>query len=126
MATKFSMTRDINGYNGFGLKPTDTAYSCTLSTSTDTTLTVPSISSMGGCNTGTNSNPILLAIFFFTPGATVWVAKGTTAAVPAGSSFAATLSEANPSALEVVGGDVLHFITAGSSVDVGVRFYWLT
>jgi hypothetical protein len=126
MATKFAMTRDINGYNGFGLKPTDTSYSATLTASTDTTLTVPKKSAIGGCNTAVTNNPILIAIFYFTPGAEVWVAKGTTAGAPAGSTFAAIASEGNPSAWEVEGGDVLHFYTTASSVSVGVRFYWLT
>lgn len=126
MATKFSMVRDINGYNGFGLIPTDTAYSATLATSTDTTLVVPSINSLGGASNAVNDEPILLAIFSFTQGADVWVSDNATATVPAGASFAATLSELNPAAWQVKGGDTLHFISAGTNVDVGVRFYWLT
>ena len=126
MATKFSMVRDINGYNGFGLIPTDTAYSATLATSTDTTLVVPSINSLGGASNAVNDEPILLAIFSFTQGADVWVSDNATATVPAGASFAATLSELNPAAWQVKGGDTLHFISAGTNVDVGVGFDWLT
>lgn len=126
MATKFAMTRDINGYNGFGLKPSDTAYSVTLSANTDTHFIVPSNSAIGGSNTASTKNPILIAIFYFTPGAEVWCALNTAATVPAGSSWAATASEGNPSAWEVIGGDVIHVITAATAVSVGVRFYWLT
>lgn len=130
MATKFGMVRDINGYNGFGLLPTDTAYSATLATTTDTTLTVPSVTAMGGCNT--QNQPLWLAIFAYDPGTSVWVAVNHTAGVPAGASFAATNSELNPSALLVYGksdsvsADVIHFYTAGTGVNVGVRFYSLS
>lgn len=125
MTTKFSMTRDINGYNGFGLIPTDTAYSVTLTANTDTTLTVPSPSSIGNSTTNVAGTPVMIAIFYVTPGAEVWFAKGATAIVPAGSTFGATTSEGNPSAWQVVGGDVIHCITAGTGVSVGVRFYWI-
>lgn len=126
MATRFSMTRDINSFNGFGLQFTDTAYSATLAATTDTTLTVPSGDSMGGGSFPADNKPRLIAIFSFDPGEAVWVAIGATAAVPAGASFAATSSSLNPAAREVKGGDVLHFFTSASNVVVGVEFYWLT
>lgn len=126
MATKFSMTRDINGYNGFGLKFTDTAYSATLAATTDTTLTVPDHSTMGGATYSENAQPTLIAIFSIDPGESVWVALNTAASTPAGATFAATASELNPAARQVVGGDVLHFYTAAANVVVGVSFYWLT
>lgn len=126
MATKFAMTRDINGYNGFGLKFTDTAYSAALAATTDTSVTVPSTDSLGGLSFALNSEPVLIAIFSYTPGAEVWVANGATATVPVGSSFAITSSELNPAGREVKGGDVLHFYTAGSTVNVSISFYWLT
>lgn len=126
MPTKFSMTRDINGYNGFGLIPTDTAYSVTLAASTDTHFAVPSNTAIGGCNIASTNNPVLIAIFYFTPGAEVWVAKNATAIVPAGSSWGATTSEGNPSAWQVEGGDVIHMITAATGVSAGVRLYWIT
>ncbi len=135
MPTKFNMTRDINGYNGFGLVFTDTAYSCALAANTDTTLTVPTGSSIGGAaypvsgihaeNTGTPESQ-LIAIFEYNPGAVVWVANNTTAAVPAGATFAATASELNPAARAVTAGDVLHFITPDSGDVVSVLFYWLS
>ena len=126
MATKFALTRDINGYNGFGLKFTDTAYSATPTINTDTTLTVPDHSTLGGAAYTQEAQPTLIAIFSYDPGEAVWVALNTTAAVPAGATFAATASELNPSARQVVGGDVLHFFTAAANVAISVSFYWLT
>lgn len=111
--TKFSLIRDINGYNGFGIGFSINKYSATLATSTDTTLTIPSYSSQ------------YLAIFSFQNGSSVWVANNATAAVPAGGSFAATTSELNPTARLVNAADVLHFITADSSANVGVTLYAL-
>lgn len=134
MATAFNMTKDIGGYNGFGLQPTDTAYSATLAVSTDTTLTIPSNSELGGpayydatvLSSSAAGHPRLLAIIVSDPGQSVWVAKNTAAAAPAGATFAATASALNPAAYEVKGGDVLHFLCATANVSVSVRLYWLT
>lgn len=123
MTTKFNMTRDINGYNGFGLTFTDTAYSATLAVSTDTSLTVPNAISIGKQGPATVAQS--LAIFSFDPGTAVWVANNVAAAAPAGASFAATSSEMNPAARLVNGGDVLHFFTSGTGVNVSVSFYSL-
>lgn len=124
MTTKFSMTRDINGYNGFGLQFSDNNYSTTLTAATPTTITVPSNGSMGGA--ATYVNDYWLALFNYTPGASVWVADNATSAVPAGATFASTTSTLNPAGRLVKGGDVLSFITAGTAVDVSVTLYSLT
>ena len=124
MATKFSMTRDINGYNGFGLKPSDTNINATLTVSTDTTFTVPGTSATGGSNYQTKS--LWLAIFAFDPGTSVWVAINHTAAIPVGSTFAATNSFLNPAGLELQEGDVIHCFTAQTGVNASIRFYSLT
>jgi len=118
------MTRDINGYNGFGLKPSDLNVSATLATTTDTTYTVPGSDAIGGCNYQTKA--LWLAIFSFTQGQDVWVAVNHTAGVPAGSTFAATSSFLNPAAIEVQEGDVIHCYTAGTSVNASIRMYSLT
>lgn len=123
MTTKFMMTQDINGFNGFGLPFTDTAYSCTLTTSTDTTLTVPNNIAIGRQGPSTVAQSI--ALFSYDPGSSVWVADGATAAAPAGATFVATSSELNPAARLVNGGDVLHFFTTGTGVNVSVSFYSL-
>lgn len=124
MPTKFSLVRDINGYNGFGLQFSDTKYSATLTQNTDTTLTVPSSGALGGSKTGLVD--FWVAIFTFAPSSLTWVANNATAGVPAGASFAATASELNPVARLVKGGDVLHFYSPGVSTQVGVVFYSLS
>lgn len=124
MTTLFTMTRDLNGYNGFGLKPTDTAYSCTLTASTDTTLTVPIEFALGNCSSTQVAR--LLAIIVSDPATSVWVALNATAGAPAGSNFATTLSALNPAAYEVKGGDVLHFYSTQTAVNVSVRLYWIS
>lgn len=124
VCTKFSMYRDINGQNGFGLEFTNTAYSATLAAATPTALTIPGTGSLGGCNIQTKR--LFLAIFSYTNGNDVWVANNATAAVPAGASFAATASELLPAARLVKEGDVLSFITAAANVNVSVLLYSLT
>lgn len=123
MTTKFAMTRDVNGYNGFGLAFSDTKYSATLVQNADTTLTVPQGNTMGSGHSTTGNK--FLAIFSFEPGSSVWVALNATAATPAGGTFAAVSSELNPTARYVSAGDVLHFKTADTSALVGVTFYVL-
>jgi hypothetical protein len=123
MTTKFVMSRDINGYNGFGLKLTDTAYSATLLASTDTTLTVPSTIGLGQQGPATKAESI--AIIVADPGTSVWVAVNTAASAPVGNTFASTSSQLNPGAIDVFGGDVLHLYTTGTGVNVSVRFYSL-
>lgn len=123
MPTPFSMTRDINGYNGFGLQFSLDKYSATLVQSTDTTLAVPVSGPFGSGQSTTVAR--FIAIFSYQPGATVWVANNATAAVPAGASFAAVSSELLPTARYVKAGDVLHFITPDTSAQVGVTFYVL-
>lgn len=124
MPTKFLMTNDINGQNGFGLAFTDTAYSATLAAGVATTLTVPSSASMGGVP---NTNKAQwLAIFSFTPGSEIWVANNGTAAAPAGAAFAATPAELNPAARLVQGGDVLSFLSVAANNSVSVIFYSLS
>jgi uncharacterized protein YqjF (DUF2071 family) len=110
--TPFSLTRDINGFNGFGLSFSDTKYSATIAQSTDTTLTIGAASVDGMVSSFATNR--YLVIFNFEPGSQVWVANGATAAVPAGATFASTTSELNPAARVVQAGDVLHFITPDS------------
>ena len=124
MTTKFSMSRDVNGFNGFGLKPSDTNINVTLTASTDTTFTIPGASAIGGSTYQTKA--LWLAIFSIDPGDTVWVAVNATASAPAGNTFAATSSFSNPAGLELQEGDVLHCFTTQTGVDVSVRFYSLT
>jgi hypothetical protein len=111
-----------HGVNGFGAPFCNVIYTAALAAATDTTLTVPSISSIG--NFPSTSEAKILAVFTYAPGASVWVANGVTAAVPAGAAFAASLSELNPPAKQVHAGDILHFISAAIA-NVSVAFYAL-
>jgi hypothetical protein len=111
--TMFNMTRDINGYNGFGLKFSENLYSATLTQLVTQTLTIP------------GEHAKWLAIFAYEDGATVWVADNATAAVPVGATIVATTSERNPIAREVKAGDVLSFITPDTTSDIGVALYAL-
>lgn len=121
MATKYNYIRDINGYNGFGLPFTDTAFSATIAAATDTTVTVPGNSGMGG--NGIYQLPVWLAIFRYEAGANVWVSINTTAIVPVGATFLATSSVLLPDSAIVQGGDVIHFITTTAATDISVRLY---
>lgn len=99
----------------FGLTFSTEKFSATLAATTDTTLTVP------------GTAPSYKALMKAEPTATVYVAKNATAAVPGGVTFAATTSEMIPVngslCREVKAGDVLHFYTAGTDIDVSVVFY---
>jgi hypothetical protein len=122
MTTKFILTRDINGYNGFGLPFSNAKFSATLAITTDTTLTAPQSGAVLG---PTSTKTQFIAIFSYEPGAKVWVAINETAASPAGATFAATTSELNPAARNVQVDDVLHFYTTDTTAEVGVVFYEL-
>ena len=110
-ATKFLMTRDIAGYNGFGVTFTLNAKSAVLVAGVAQNFTVP------------DEYPNWIAIFSFSPGASVWVDGITTAVAPTGA-FANTTSELNPAARLVKAGDVISFITSDiTSPAVSVLLY---
>lgn len=110
--TKFSMIRDINGYNGFGLPFSNVNYQFTVSQATPTTLTIPI--DYTNC----------LAIFSYGVGTNVWVANNVTATLPTGT-VSATPCQQNPTARWVKSGDVLSFNTSNTTADVGVMLYSL-
>lgn len=112
--TRFIMTRDINGYNGFGVPFSDIKYSTTLVANTEQNFTIPS--------TGEATYPNVLAVFSSVPGSTIWVALNDTAVLP-GVSFTQTTSELNPAARYVHPGDVLSFITGDAATEIGVELY---
>lgn len=101
----------------FGFRFSDLKYSASLAGSTDTTLTIPGAAQRYKAVIKVENNGL------------VWVAINATAAVPAGTSFAATSSElindAKSICREVKAGDVLHFITATAGTDVSVVLYAL-
>lgn len=101
----------------FGLRFAGLKYSASLAATTDTTLTIPGVAHTYKAVIKVENNGL------------VWVALNATAAVPAGSTFAATTSElindAKSLCREVRAGDVLHFITATAGTDVSVVLYAL-
>ena len=102
MSTKFSMIRDINGYNGFGIMPSYDVRNALLAEGAAQSITVPS------------NYPNWIAIFSYTPGASVWVSFNDTALAPTGA-FAASNSVLNPSGRAVSAGQVISFITADAT-----------
>lgn len=112
------MIRDINGFNGFGIKFSNSQWQCLLSANIESVLTVPT--------TGDATYPHLLAIFSFDPGDSVWVSVNGTATVPSSGTFAECQSELNPAARYVSSGDVLSFITSDTTDQIGVSFYAIT
>jgi hypothetical protein len=110
-STKFNMTKDVAGYNGFGVMFATDGFKGLLATSTEQHVTVPA------------NYPYWLAVFSYTPGSNVWVDINATAAVPVGA-FTATTSDLNPSARLVQAGDTLSFITSDvAGAQVKVSFY---
>lgn len=111
MPTKFNMTRDINGYNGFGLPFTLDARSGILAVGVAQNVAVP------------DQYPYYIAVFSYTPGSAVWVDTFTTAVAPTGA-FSSTTSELNPAARYVKSSEVISLITADvTNPMVSILFY---
>ena len=110
MSTKFNMTADINGYNGYGIMPTYDMQSGLLAVGVAQSVTVP------------DNYPYWIAIFSYTPGASVWVSFTTTALAPTGAA-SATSSCLNPSARRVAAGTTISLITADANNPLyGIEF----
>ena len=103
MSTKFLMTRDLSGTNGFGIMPSTDIQATSLAANAAQSITVPS------------NYKNWIAIISYTPGANIWARfDGGTAAV-AGSSFAAVKSVLNPAARALTAGQTISFITADTT-----------
>lgn len=126
MTTQYKLQKDVAGYNGFGLPFCDTKYSASLAITTDTTLTVPLKGALGAPLNTVNK---WLAIIQVEANLSVWFALNATAAVPAGSTFAATTSDliigTEYYGVEVKAGDVMHFYAPVAGTDIMVKFYAL-
>lgn len=126
MTTQYKLQKDIAGYNGFGLPVSDLKYSASLAVTTDTTVTVPSSSTIGAPLNEINR---YLAVIQVEANLSVWFALNATAAVPAGSTFALTTSDliigSQYYAVEVSAGDVMHFLAPTAGTDILVKFYAL-
>lgn len=102
--------RDVQGYNVFAPYQSGLKYSATLAANTHSTVTVPS------------NYANWIAEFSYEVG-NVWVSIGGTAAVPAGSTFAATTSQRCPAKLSVKAADVIDVISADATMDVSIVLY---
>jgi hypothetical protein len=111
MPTKLNLTKDVAGYNAFGLVPSQDSYAGLLATAAAQTITVPS------------EYPAYLAVMSFTPGSNIWVNFSTTAVTPSGS-IGANLNELNPAGRRVLKGSTISFITPDAAgAYVSVLFY---
>lgn len=102
MSTKLSLTKDINGYNAFGIIPTYDIFGCSLTANMVQSFVVPS------------NFEYWLAIFTYTPGANIWVSFTTTGSVPNGTMGSIT-SVLNPSGRQVKAGTTISVITADTT-----------
>lgn len=122
MATQYNIDDQSHGVNGWGLPFCDTSYTVTLGGASEQSLTVPLNISMGAAPAISHNK--FLAVITVEQAKKVYMAVNATAAVPAGSSFAASTSALLPvqSCRFVKAGDVMHFVSAAGA-DVSVEFY---
>lgn len=110
MATKFAMSRDINGYNGFGLPFSVDGAFTTLAQNVAQSFTVPS------------DYPNWIAVFSYSVGSNVFVNGMGTATVPGGTVTDST-SQLNPVARAVKGGQTISVITPDTAAYVQISYY---
>lgn len=118
MTTELSFGRDAQGYNAYAPQfPTD-IFTATLAAATAKSITIPS------------NYPAWIMYVRIQPNGWCWVSRTTTAAVPAGSSFASASSELIAGTIEyrrlVYAADVISFITANTTCDISVSLYNVT
>lgn len=111
MSTILNFARDAQGYNTYAPDFATNHFSATLSNGSAESFTVP------------GNFPVWIVSFSFQPGTNVWVARNSTAAIPADGTFTSTKSELNPSSRRVYAGDVISCITDAVTSDVGVALY---
>lgn len=125
MTTQYQKLQATDSINDFSQQFCDQVYTCTLDASSDTTLDVPGGGIMG--NIPGVANNKYVAVIRTTANKDVWVALNASAAVPGGDSFALSTSELSSTG-DALGkscetGDVLHFYTTASDVNISVAFY---
>ncbi len=113
MSTKLSMTRDINSYNAFGIFPTYDIYAGSLAAGVAQSIVVPS------------NEQYWLAIFTFTPGASIWVDFASAATTPT-TTVGAFTSVLNPAGRQVKAGSTISFITADTNTPwICIELQWV-
>lgn len=123
MTTNYNTDWNKRGVNGFGAQFSDTVFSATLKAATEATVAVP-LTAAVGAPTATRFNKFL-AVIACTPSIDTFMSLNSTAAVPVGTTFAATTSELIPRgyiAKMVKSTDVIHFISAGTP-SITISFY---
>ena len=107
-AAPLSFGRDVQSYNAFAPAPSTVKFSATITDGSATSTTVPS------------TYQTWIVSFRYYPN-DVWVdVSGATAAIPVGSTLAATTSELNPASLTLQAGTTISMITGLTSADVSV------
>lgn len=110
MTTKFSMIKDINGANGFGLVQSDTKAGVVLTNGVEQNIDVPTDAAN------------YLAIFVYQSGESAYVSiNGTATVYPA--VIGSVNSELSPVARKVKRGDNISLITSDPSASVGILYY---
>lgn len=108
--TKFNMTKDVAGYNGFGIVPSNSKQGVLLAQNVAQSFTVPS------------DYPTYIAIMTYSPGNNVFVAYDTTASAFTGVAGAVT-SELLPVGRQVKAGSTISALTTDAAgAYVGVVF----
>jgi hypothetical protein len=98
--------RDAQGYNAYAPQPSTVKYSATITNGSATSITVPS------------SYATWIVSFRYYPN-DVWVdVTGATAAIPVGTTLAASTSELNPASLTLPSATTISMITDLTSADV--------
>jgi hypothetical protein len=120
MTQLYNISSVTENSSGFGLPFAGIVYSARLAATTDTSLTIPGGASLGKPMDNVNK---FIAVISYEDAASVFVAKGEAAAVPAAGTFGATASELNPPAKIVSAGDVIHFMAVAADTDVTVALY---
>lgn len=111
MSNRFLLGKDVNGNVDYSLPIESTKFSITLLQNSAQPVTVPDFVGMWKI------------VFSFEPGAKIWVAFDSTAALPAGNTFASTTSILNPTTRYMKQGTIISFITNDQSAEIGIECF---